>query len=53
VNVIALDATSPKDVISADVIVCRDARDPVEHGYPVVRKGSLLPAARRAVAAGS
>jgi hypothetical protein len=47
VDVIALD---PKDVIPADVIV---SRDPVEHGPPLARKGSLLPAARGAVVAGS
>ena len=48
-DVIALDATSPKEVIPDDVIVCRD---PVEQGHPLVRN-SLLPAARRAVVAGS
>jgi hypothetical protein len=47
VDVIALD---PKDAIPADLIV---SRDPVEHGPPLVRKGSLLPAARGAVVAGS
>src|SRR5579859_997333 len=45
-QLLALSATTPSNILPAEGIVCHDVRNPIQRSEVLVRKGSLISAAK-------